>query len=912
MTYLNVVEVESALSALASNYPAICELITLPNPSIEGRTSHALRIGTAGAGERDGVLLTGGVHAREWGSSEICVYLAADLCEAYTSSSGLIYGGKSFAWTEVKALVEGLNWYVFPDVNPDGRHFSQTVDASWRMNRNPSGACVGVDLNRNNDFLWDFPNKFSPSADVRTSTDPCDGSQTYRGASPASEPETRNVVWVLDTFPRIRWYVDLHSSGELILHSWGNDESQGADASQNFMNPAFDDDRGVDGDGYKEFIPAADFTEMTNLAAAVHDSVQAVRGKDYFVGPAFGLYATSGANDDFAYSRHFTDSTKGKVISYTVEWGTQFQPPWSEMERIIEDISAGMLTLASEATHLTQFVELATPTITFNDVPEGETTARAVVFDVMRMQTSTFQVVSGPTATSGPGGFGTLASDSAVLPATSASVVRQARLWLSHTGTGDGDVTLGTVRLKLVETGEEWEVPISGNTIARPTVGATLVLDQSGSMADASGLAAFPTRNDVLRFAAPTFVHVLQEGNGVGIVGFDSDAYPRMAVQTAGPPSSGIDPVRTTALSIIGAHAPNPAGMTAIGDGVEAAMNMLDATAGTYDEQATIVFTDGHETESKYIADVAPLINDKVFAIGLGTAEQIQPAALSALTNGTGGYLLLTGNLGNDDIFLLSKYYLQVLAGVTNHDIVLDPEGFVQVGQKVRIPFRLNEADISVDVLLMSDAPAHAFEFSVETPAGDEITPVSVTALGGHFVAGTGVSFYRLTLPAAIGKGAHAGKWHAVLGVGKRYEKHAEKNRGLRYSLNVQSYSGIRLRGSALQSSNEPGAKVTVTADLTEYGIPVGEGRAQLRIEIERPDGTNGTLPMFEVDNRFQTEFMTSQPGVYRMRMLAVGKSRRGRLFTREHLLTAATWRGGDRPLPKSRPSLCCKNPRKT
>jgi murein tripeptide amidase MpaA len=911
MTYLNVVEVESALSALASTYPGFCELITLPNTSIEGRTSHALRIGTAEPGERDGVLFTGGVHAREWGSSEICVYLAADLCEAYATSSGLAYGGKSFSWTEVKALVEGLNWYVFPDVNPDGRHFSQTSDASWRMNRNPSGACVGVDLNRNNDFLWDFPNKFSPSADVRTSTDPCDGSQTYRGASPTSEPETQNVVWLLDSFPRIRWYVDLHSSGELILHSWGNDQSQTSDANQNFMNAAFDDDRGVSGDGYNEFIPAADFTEMTNLANAMHDAVQAVRGKDYFTGPAFDLYATSGANDDYAYSRHFVDNTKGKVISYTVEWGTQFQPPWSEMERIIEDISAGMLTLAGEATHLTQFVELTTPTITFNDVPEGETTARAIVFDVMRNQASTFQVISGPAATSGPGAFGTLPSDSAALPATSASIVRQARLWLSHTGTNDGDVTTGTVRVRLTETGEEWEVPISGNTIARPSVGATLVLDQSGSMTSASGLVAFPQRNDVLRFAAPAFVHVLQEGNGIGIVDFDSDAYTRMAVQTVGP-VGGIDPVRATALSIIASHTPNPAGMTAIGDGVEAAKNLLDATGSTYDEQATIVFTDGHETESKYIADVAPLINDKVFAIGLGTADQIQPNALMALTNGTGGYLLLTGNLGNDDIFLLSKYYLQVLAGVTNHDIVLDPEGYVHAGQKVRIPFRLNEADISVDVLLMSNTPAHAFEFTVETPAGDEITPVSVTTLGGQFLAGTGVSFYRLTLPAAIGNGAHGGKWHALIKLGKRYEKYAEGNKGLRYSLNVQSYSGVRLRASAQQSGNEPGASVTVAGNLTEYGIPVGASRAQLRLELERPDKTMTTVPMTDGDGQFAAEFTASLPGVYRMRLLAVGKTLRGRPFTREHLLTAATWRGGDQPPPKSRPSLCCKKPRET
>jgi hypothetical protein len=36
MPYMNVTEVESALIALASTYSSFCELITLPNQTIEG------------------------------------------------------------------------------------------------------------------------------------------------------------------------------------------------------------------------------------------------------------------------------------------------------------------------------------------------------------------------------------------------------------------------------------------------------------------------------------------------------------------------------------------------------------------------------------------------------------------------------------------------------------------------------------------------------------------------------------------------------------------------------------------------------------------------------------------------------------------------------------------------------------
>lgn len=287
----------------------------------------------------------------------------------------------------------------------------------------------------------------------------------------------------------------------------------------------------------------------------------------------------------------------------------------------------------------------------------------------------------------------------------------------------------------------------------------------------ASGLPGFPARNDVLKFAAPVFVNLLQEGNGIGIVAFDYDAYDRMTVQTVGPVGS-FEPIRNTALGVIAAHAPNPAGNTAIGDGVENAHNMLTVATG-YDERAMVVFTDGHETASKYIAGVAPLINDRVFAIGLGTAAQIQPAALTSLTNGTGGYLLLTGAVGPDDLFRLRKYYLQVLAGVTNYDVVLDPEAAIKPGQVHRIPYDLNEADIGADVILLCETNLPLIRFALETPSGDLIDPnLAGSNPSIEFVATQGVSFYRMTLPVPIGVvGASAGKWHAVLKVDERYYK---------------------------------------------------------------------------------------------------------------------------------------------
>jgi murein tripeptide amidase MpaA len=363
VSYLNITEVESGLQGLASSYPNLAERIELPNKSVEGRTCHALRIGAHP--QADTVLFTGCQHAREWGGAEICLYFAADLLEAYTNGTGLAYGGTFFnAWT-IRSIVEYLNVIVFPCVNPDGRKYDQENDALWRKNRNPkdSGGVpwkVGVDLNRNNAWLWDFRTAFNPGALVfgtLASDDPAD--ELYHGSAPDSEPETRNIHWLLDQYRFTRWYLDIHSFTGDVLFPWGDDSDQTSNASMNFMNPAYNGQRGVDG-GYQEFIPASDLTTVQGAAQRVTDAINGVRGGHYEAKQSVYLlgttgairYPTSGTIDDYTYSRHFADCTRGKVFGLTVEFGywtgdyrTSFHPPWTEMEQIVPEIDAGMVEL---------------------------------------------------------------------------------------------------------------------------------------------------------------------------------------------------------------------------------------------------------------------------------------------------------------------------------------------------------------------------------------------------------------------------------------------------------------------------------------------------------------------------------------------------------------------------------------
>ena len=125
---------------------------------------------------------------------------------------------------------------------------------------------------------------------------------------------------------------------------------------------------------------------------------------------------------------------------------------------------------------------------------------------------------------------------------------------------------------------------------------------------------------------------------------------------------------------------------------------------------------------------------------------------LNTLTSGTGGYLLLSGPLspGIDEYFLLTKYFLQILAGVTNNSIVTDPSGYIAPGMKLRIPFVLNETDIDTTVILLTDLPSQVLNFVIETPAGDLMNPAQAGAIGAVFAVGTNMSYYRFTLPLPL------------------------------------------------------------------------------------------------------------------------------------------------------------------
>jgi hypothetical protein len=352
--YLDSDAVLRVLNILPNRHPNLCKVVGLPQTH-QGRTVPYLHIQVNPG--KPGVLFVGGLHARELINTDILVALAFDLLTVYHYRYDLTYGNKLFHANIIKRIMENLEIFILPLANPDGRVHAMNTYNLWRMNRNPNGGRTcpgstcpqvdgkGVDCNRNFDFLW--------NSGIMTSSDPCDCRQIYKGSSPFSEPETRNIRMLLDQNPNISNMVDLHSYAEKVLYPWQIDENQVTDSAMNFRNPSYDGQRGHLGDRYKEYIPQRHSDRYPFIATKVRDAINSVRSGQYTSGQgAVIIYPASATATDYAYSRHFVDPGKTKVFSLGIETAKAFNPvfpengaPTSPQEKwkITKEISAGLI-----------------------------------------------------------------------------------------------------------------------------------------------------------------------------------------------------------------------------------------------------------------------------------------------------------------------------------------------------------------------------------------------------------------------------------------------------------------------------------------------------------------------------------------------------------------------------------------
>ncbi|WP_329216181.1 M14 family zinc carboxypeptidase [Streptomyces sp. NBC_01485] len=162
---------------------------------------------TSADGSKPAVLYMSNQHAREWITPEMTRRLMHHYLDNYDTDR------------RIKKIVDSSELWFVLSANPDGYDytFQDPANRLWRKNLrdvNGDGAIStgdGVDLNRNFPYKWGYDDEGSS---------PNPTSQTYRGASPGSEPETR----ALDAFEKrigFTYGINYHSAAELLLYGVG-------------------------------------------------------------------------------------------------------------------------------------------------------------------------------------------------------------------------------------------------------------------------------------------------------------------------------------------------------------------------------------------------------------------------------------------------------------------------------------------------------------------------------------------------------------------------------------------------------------------------------------------------------------------------------------------------------------------
>lgn len=194
----------------AQENPGLTKVVSI-GKTVNGQDILALKLTKHAKKSKDGskpsVLYMSNQHAREWITPEMTRRLMHHYLDNYKKDR------------RIREIVDSTELWFVLSANPDGYDytFESTDNRLWRKNlRDVNGDGTistgdGVDLNRNFAYKWGYDDEGSS---------PNPTSETYRGASPGSEPETK----ALDAFQKrigFTYGINYHSAAELLLYGVG-------------------------------------------------------------------------------------------------------------------------------------------------------------------------------------------------------------------------------------------------------------------------------------------------------------------------------------------------------------------------------------------------------------------------------------------------------------------------------------------------------------------------------------------------------------------------------------------------------------------------------------------------------------------------------------------------------------------
>ena len=161
-----------------------CSMKVLEPKTINDNNLLLFKVGNG----NNNILITGGMHAREWMSVMATSYLVERMIQLERNGE----------WNDV---FSENTFYIIPISNPDGyAHTYQNINNRfWRKNMN------GVDLNRN----WNVGFENNTNMD----------SDTYGGAEPFTENEVVAIKNVFDS-NSFKLHFDIHAFSQMVAASW--------------------------------------------------------------------------------------------------------------------------------------------------------------------------------------------------------------------------------------------------------------------------------------------------------------------------------------------------------------------------------------------------------------------------------------------------------------------------------------------------------------------------------------------------------------------------------------------------------------------------------------------------------------------------------------------------------------------
>jgi hypothetical protein len=285
--YFTFVEMQQILDSMALLYPTLISVKQALSPqSIEGRNIWQVKISdNPSIDENEPEVLYNSLHhAREAAGLSQTIFYMWYLLENYSTNP------------EIKGIVDNSELYFVPCVNPDGYVYNQTTNPSgggmWRKNRKPNGdGTFGVDLNRNYGDHWGFDN---------IGSSPTTSSDTYRGLSAFSEPETQ----AMRNFCNARQFVtalNAHTYSNLLIYPWG----------------------------YLPSIYTPDSATFVNWSVLLTEDSRFLYG----TGDQTVNYVVNGDSDDWMYGEQIS---KPKILSMTPEAGSSADGFWPASSRIVD------------------------------------------------------------------------------------------------------------------------------------------------------------------------------------------------------------------------------------------------------------------------------------------------------------------------------------------------------------------------------------------------------------------------------------------------------------------------------------------------------------------------------------------------------------------------------------------------